>query len=178
MNGNGDEKVEARITAPWTGYIYKSASAMVKGRLFIFGGNSGDSKKVLSFSFFQKWPNSDRRSRKLRNQRASGQTQRGPFSWPRGAFDGFRRKRFFIFRFWILIYFLALVCFGFASKDSCEEFNGEKSIPTFSTSDPHWYGGLGFYRGQPATVGSWRPDHGKAETLSSLGWSFLPTFPK
>ena len=178
MNGNGDEKVEARITAPRNDLTRNSASALVKGRLFIFGGNRGDFKKVLFFSFSQKCPNSDRRSRKLRNQRASGQTQRGASTWPRGAFDGFRRKRFFIFRFWILIYFSALVCFGSPSDDSCEEFNGEKSIPTFSTSDRHRHGGLGFYRGQPATVGNYDPNHGKAETLSSSGWSSLPTFPK
>ena len=54
MNGDGDEKVEARITAPSNDHTEDSASALVKGRLFIFGGLKGDNKKVLFFFFSQK----------------------------------------------------------------------------------------------------------------------------
>ena len=52
----------------------------------------------------------------------------------------------------------ALICFpddgGFTnSQKKCEIFDSETSISTFETSFAHLGGGLGFYKGQPTTVG-------------------------
>ena len=51
MKFDGSERAAASITAPSSGYTYVSASALVNGQLFIFGGETGDYKKVLFFSF-------------------------------------------------------------------------------------------------------------------------------
>ena len=42
MGGEGDSKVAAKIEAPDNGYSHFSASALVNGKLFIFGGKYGD----------------------------------------------------------------------------------------------------------------------------------------
>jgi len=73
----------------------------------------------------------------------------------------------------------ALICFDSTNSISCEVFTGSSVFSTYSTSYRHFQGGLGFYNGQPITVGGIHPDgHRKIETLSSTGWTSLADSPK
>ena len=74
----------------------------------------------------------------------------------------------------------ALVCFPFDDfYKNCEVFDSKTSKSTFKTKYRHRGGKLGFYRGQPTTVGSEYGDgRNKVETLSSSGWRVLNDFPK
>jgi hypothetical protein len=80
-----------------------------------------------------------------------------------------------------ILKFQALVCFGgYNSGDtrkSCEIFDGSSTAPTFAAEWTHFYGGLGLFKNQPATVGCWDAQHQKAETLSATGWNALPDHP-
>ncbi|CBY14423.1 unnamed protein product [Oikopleura dioica] len=145
--------VSANIIAPSNEYTYGSTSAMVNGRLYIFGGLS-DQKKIARLDgceFIEL-------AAKLNEDfLASGAAI--------SAYSGTR----------------ALICFGPDTGASCQLFDGANSVPTFSTAINHQYGGLGMYRGQPTTVGAFGtyPDYlrnGKAETLTSSGWTALPDF--
>jgi len=145
--------VTANIIAPSNEYTSGSTSAMVNGRFYIFGG-WGDQKKIARLDgceFIEL-------AAKL-NEDSS--TSGAAIS----AYSGTR----------------ALICFGPGTGASCQLFDGANSVPTFSTAINHQYGGLGMYRGQPTTVGAFGtyPDYlrnGKAETLTSSGWTALPDF--
>ena len=64
----------------------------------------------------------------------------------------------------------ALICFDNRNFKSCDVFTGSTVISTCSTSYSHKDGGLGFYNGQPITVGSVIDDgFRRVETLSSSG---------
>ncbi|CBY10514.1 unnamed protein product [Oikopleura dioica] len=72
----------------------------------------------------------------------------------------------------------ALICFDLTNKKSCDVFTGSSVVSTYSTWYSHHDGGLGFYNGQPITVGSLRYDgKRKVETLSSTGWTRLADSP-
>jgi len=71
----------------------------------------------------------------------------------------------------------AIICFGYDSEAICNVFDGRKTRSTFSTTHPHVYGGLGFYNGQPTTVGGMY-QNGQVETLGTDGWTQLANFPK
>ena len=78
----------------------------------------------------------------------------------------------------------ALICFpnDLRYKD-CTIFDTvtTPSIKTSATTYSHAGGGLGFYKGNPTTVGSHdaSPELGavKVETLTSTGWSTMADFP-
>jgi hypothetical protein len=60
-------------------------------------------------------------------------------------------------------------------------FDGSSATPTFSTKYCHGGGGLGFYKGNPTTVGcgnlyEWSA-YRKTETLTETGWVQLPDHP-
>ncbi|CBY42215.1 unnamed protein product, partial [Oikopleura dioica] len=61
---------------------------------------------------------------------------------------------------------------------TCEIFDGSTTVSTFSADSTHYYGGLGLYKNQPASVGCRITHHQKAETLSATGWTALPDHPK
>ncbi|CBY37719.1 unnamed protein product [Oikopleura dioica] len=72
----------------------------------------------------------------------------------------------------------ALICFDETNWNSCDIFTSSSVVSTYSTSYTHYKGGLGFYNGQPITVGSYFSDgHRKVETLSSTGWTSLADSP-
>jgi len=146
-------KVAANIIAPSNDYTEKSKSAMVSGKFYIFGGGD-DRKKIARLDGCE--------FTELAAKLNSDMYLDGAAI---SAFSGSR----------------ALICFGSGTGDSCELFDGENSVPTFSTAVNHEYGGLGMYRGQPTTVGAFgtHPDYlsnGKAETLTGSGWTALPGF--
>ena len=62
---------------------------------------------------------------------------------------------------------------------SCDIFDGSSVATTDSTTFPHVGGELGFYNGQPTTVGSYDQNGAyKVETLGVNGWTSLADFPK
>lgn len=72
----------------------------------------------------------------------------------------------------------ALICFDYTTWKFCDVFTGSSVDSTHSTSYRHRYAGLGFYNGQPTTVGSYYSDgYRKVETLSSTGWMSLADSP-
>ncbi|CBY23422.1 unnamed protein product [Oikopleura dioica] len=71
----------------------------------------------------------------------------------------------------------AIICFGYDSERICNVFDRKKTRSTFRTTHPHVYGGLGFYNGQPTTVGGMN-QNGQVETLGKDGWTQLANFPK
>ena len=76
-------------------------------------------------------------------------------------------------------HFEALICFDYTYGKYCDLFDGEAITWTFTTFVPHAYGSLGFYEGNPTTVGSrYVNGHRKVETLTSSGWTSLPDHPK
>ena len=76
----------------------------------------------------------------------------------------------------------ALVCFpNDGSNKKCQIFDTVTSptIYTWHATFTHNGGRLGFYKGNPTTVGSNYVDHElavKVETLTSTGWALLPDF--
>jgi hypothetical protein len=80
------------------------------------------------------------------------------------------------FDFKNLLNFKALVCFDWTGK-SCEIFDGSSSVSTFAAEQTHYFGALGLFKHQPATVGCSYAMHQKAETLSQTGWTALPDHP-
>jgi len=76
--------------------------------------------------------------------------------------------------------FLALICFGrsVSPYNKCDVFFADETVlSTDSTAYSHSSGGLGFYTGQPTTVGSDASDgYNKVETLTATGWQVLDDF--
>jgi hypothetical protein len=68
-----------------------------------------------------------------------------------------------------------LICFDVESNSKCEIFDGINSTKTFSSRWEHYQGGLGLYKGRPATIGGYLEN--KAETLIETGWIKLPHHP-
>ena len=61
----------------------------------------------------------------------------------------------------------------------CEIYDGVGIYSSYSTNFTHILGKLGFYNGQPTTVGSTGKDgYRKTETFDSDGWFSLPDHPK
>jgi hypothetical protein len=80
------------------------------------------------------------------------------------------------------LFLKALICFGNISPNNyCDVFDGSTAVSTFSSRYPHRAGGLGYYNGNPTTVGSGSSDEPhKVETLKIDGWTSLniPDFPQ
>ncbi|CBY12471.1 unnamed protein product, partial [Oikopleura dioica] len=139
----------ATISATTDRFTKNVKHALVKGRLFIFGGSS-DSKKIARLDGCR----FNELSARFNKYRGLGSET---LSIDSGS--------------------LALICFEVRDK-SCETFDGTTAAMTFSATWTHYHGGLGMYRNHPATVGCYNARHKKAETLSSTGWSALPDFPE
>jgi len=146
-NGDGSETSAVQIDAPNNKYPYNSESAVVKGKLHLFGGRP-DRTKIgrLDACTLVELPY------KLNfNGYADGHA----------ALSILRNSE-------------ALICFDATRWRSCVIFNGSSVVSTYSTSYRHRRGGLGLYNGQPITVGSHFSDgRRKVETLSSIGWTSL-----
>ena len=54
MAGDGESQVAAKIEAPSNDYAFRSKSALVKGKLHLFGGYGGNEEKSKVLSFFHK----------------------------------------------------------------------------------------------------------------------------
>lgn len=155
MMFDGSKRAVASITEPKSDYTLHSASALVNGQLFIFGGIHSElngSRKIARLADCE----ISELAAKLNHGRP----------WGHAALTIDSGKK-------------ALICFGLNSRTSCEVFDGTTSTATFSTSANHHYGGLAFYNGSPATVGSNEPDieSAAAESLSASDWTDLPDFP-
>ena len=73
-----------------------------------------------------------------------------------------------------------MICFPVYYADdykSCEIFDRTSVTITHSSQVSHSRGRLGYYQGNPATVGSFYDDGWtKAESYSSTGWNYSPDF--
>jgi len=147
-SGDGASQISATINAPSNNYAHYAAHALVNGKLHIFGGWSDD-RKIARLDDCSLTQLTVR----LKEERFAGHAA---VSIENGQ--------------------KALICFSYSLK-SCEEFDGTSIVSTFAAGWSHHYGGLGYYQGQPASVGcSWN-SHQKVEGLSATGWTNLPDFP-
>ncbi|CBY13541.1 unnamed protein product [Oikopleura dioica] len=154
INGDGSSRTAAQISAPGNANDYTNAalSAVVADKLYIFGGATGDNRKIArleSCTIVEL-------TVKLNND----------FGWGHAALATADNSQ-------------ALICFGNNSPyNYCDIFDGSNVVTTFSTTYPHNFGGLGYYNGQPTTVGSGVSDaYRKVETLSQNGWTSLADHP-
>jgi len=149
-NGDGSETSTVQISAPSNDYAYRTTSAVVKGKLHLFGGVT-DKKKIarLDDCTFVELPY------KLNFEGNNGHA----------ALSISDNSE-------------ALICFDIRFWNSCDVFTGSSVISTYSTRYSHRDGGLGFYNQLPITVGSFYSDgRRKVETLSSTGWTSLANSP-
>ncbi|CBY40922.1 unnamed protein product, partial [Oikopleura dioica] len=135
-------------------FAFKSQPAIVAGQLYIFGGD------------FHGHKDSGRRIARLDSCKFVELNVKLIHNFIHGHFalstaDGSK----------------AIICFGYDSKKICNVFDRKKTRSTFRTTHPHVYGGLGFYNGQPTTVGGMN-QNGQVETLGKDGWTQLANFPK
>ncbi|CAG5076383.1 Oidioi.mRNA.OKI2018_I69.PAR.g8447.t1.cds [Oikopleura dioica] len=66
-----------------------------------------------------------------------------------------------------------------SNEPRCDLFDGTSSRSTHSAQFSHNYVDLGYYKGQPTTVGGGNSDgHQKVETYSTSGWTSLPDHPR
>ncbi|CAG5104914.1 Oidioi.mRNA.OKI2018_I69.chr1.g1666.t1.cds [Oikopleura dioica] len=151
LSGDGLTKNSAFITASETNYAELSAFAVVKGESYIFGGSSDDKKiaKIEGCSFAEL------------SVRLNFRFQIGS-----SAIEIDSGER-------------ALICFDYSTAKKCEIFDTSSIVTTHSSEFSHRYGSLGYYQGQPTSVGSgFGGGFRKVETYSSLGWSSLAEHPK
>ncbi|CBY15368.1 unnamed protein product [Oikopleura dioica] len=152
QSGDGSSQISATINAPDNDYARSSAHALVNGKLHIFGGDS-DSKKIARLEDCTL----NELTVRLNEERSDGHA----------ALSIENGKK-------------ALICFGSSGeiRRTCEIFDGSTTVSTFSADWTHYYGRLGLYKNQPASVGCYDYSHQKAETLSATGWTSLPDHPK
>ncbi|CBY12465.1 unnamed protein product [Oikopleura dioica] len=152
QSGDGSSQFSATINAPENNYASEAAHALVNGKLHIFGGNSD----VTMIARLDDCSLNELTVR-LNEQRSSGHAA---LSIENGE--------------------NVLICFGWTGdiRRTCEIFDGSTTVSTFSADWTHNYGGLGLYKNQPTSVGSYEKEHQKAETLSASGWTALPDHPK
>jgi len=157
INGDGSTKKAAQISAPNNANDYTNfaVSAVVADKFYFFGGHTGDYRKIA----------------RLESCTIVELTVELNYAFATGhaALATADNSQ-------------ALICFGSHSPHNyCDIFDGSNVVTTFSTTYPHNYGGLGYYNGQPTTVGSQSQlsdEHGKVETLSQNGWTSLADHPR
>jgi len=148
-NRDGSETSAVQISAPSSNYADYAQSAVVQGKLHLFGGTT-DFKKIARLDDCTIVELPYKLNFDVSADRASS------LSMPDNS---------------------ALICFDINYK-LCDIFTGSNVYTTYPTLYSHHRGGLGFYNGQPITVGSFRPDgRRKVETLSSTGWTSLGDSP-
>ena len=176
-NGDGSSKKSVQISAPSYDYAYDVQSAVVQGKLHLFGGKN---RKKVSFISTKNVFNHF----KIARLDACSLVQL-PYKlnfdvyWGAAAFsisDNSEGKNRISFHKDI---FLALVCFDSSNHKLCERFTGTNVVSTHSTTYSHYNGQLGFYNGKPTTVGSYNSDgYRKTETMTSTGWTGLADHPR
>ncbi|CAG5114321.1 Oidioi.mRNA.OKI2018_I69.chr2.g8380.t1.cds [Oikopleura dioica] len=155
IKGDGSETVQATIDAPNEQFLTDAKHALIKDVLYVFGAyqkiDNSFVKKVAflddcSFSFLDLELTFPPHSKSSTLTFSSGNE--------------------------------ALICFSYSRSNpenakTCNYFDGnEVSIAPMTTND-HLYAGLGFYNGQPTTVGSWQwdaPSLAQVEILTESGW--------
>ncbi|CBY23675.1 unnamed protein product [Oikopleura dioica] len=156
INGDGSTRTAAQISGPGNvnGYTHDAQSAVVADKLYIFGGQTSDRRKIArleSCTIVEL-------TVKLNND----------YAWGHALATADNSQ--------------ALICFGNNSPwNYCDIFDGSTVVTTFSTTYSHSFGGLAHYNAifgalncQPTTVGSWYSDgFGKVETLAQNGWTSL-----
>lgn len=148
-NGDGSEISAAQINAPSRDYANYAKSAIVQGKLHIFGGSNN--KNIVRLD--------------------SCTLVLLPYRLNFDAYDGHAALS-------ISDNSEALICFHAVDWKYCEVFTGSSVVPSYSTRYSHNKGGLGFYNGRPITVGSGLSDgYRKVETLASTGWGDLADSP-
>ncbi|CBY42373.1 unnamed protein product, partial [Oikopleura dioica] len=152
QSGDGSSQISATINAPENNYAYDAAHALVNGKLHIFGG----------FSDYTKIARLDDCTLNELTVRLNEERYRG-----HAALSIENGKK-------------VLICFGRSGdiRKTCEIFDGSTTVSSFASDSTHYYGGLGLYKNQPASVGCRGEEHQKAETLSATGWTALPDHPK
>ncbi|CBY13349.1 unnamed protein product [Oikopleura dioica] len=152
QSGDGSSQISATINAPDNEYARYAAYALVNGKLHIFGGTS-DGTKIARLDDCTL----NELTVRLNEERVSGHA----------ALSIENEEK-------------ALICFGSSRevRKTCEIFDGSTTVSTYAADWTHYYGGLGLYKKQPASVGCFSENHQKAETLSATGWTALPNHPK
>ncbi|CBY33468.1 unnamed protein product [Oikopleura dioica] len=153
INGDGSTKKAAQISAPSNDYTDSAKSAVVADKFYLFGGRIGYYRKIA----------------RLESCTIVELTVELNYAFATGhaALATADNSQ-------------ALICFGSHSPQNyCDIFDGSNVVTTFSTTYPHNYGGLGYYNGQPTTVGGDNTDaYRKVETLSQNGWTSLADHPR
>ena len=177
-NGDGSSKKSVQISAPSNAYAYYALSAVVQGKLHLFGGET-DRKKV-SFIFIKNLFNHFKIARLDACSLVELLYKLNFDAYHSAAAlsisDNNEGKNRFSFH---KDKILALICFDYSNHKLCDRFTGTNVVSTHSTTYSHPDGSLGFYNGQPTTVGS-RTSGGYriTETLTSTGWQRLADHPR
>lgn len=183
ISGDGLTKSTPVISAPSENYAENSIFAVVTGELFIFGGESDD-QKVNFLKIF------NHRRQLFKIARLSGcnlvdtglktgeRYNSGSTSSAIEINNGEQGLNLIISSLKFKI-FEALLCFDVEFSKNCEIFDTTSIVSTHSTQFTHQRGSLGYYLGQPTTVGSVQSDgQNKVETYSTTGWTSLPDSPR
>ena len=176
--GDGSSKKTVQLSEPSNNYADDAQSAVVQGKLHLFGGDT-DRKKV-SFIFTKIFFNHF----KIARLDACSLVEL-PYKLNFDVYNGAAalsisdnsegKNRLSLQKDKIL----ALICFDYGSFKSCDKFTGANVVSTHSTTYSHYFGQLGFYNGKPTTVGSYNSDgHRKTETMTSAGWTGLADHPR
>ncbi|CBY13574.1 unnamed protein product [Oikopleura dioica] len=156
QSGDGSSQISATINAPENRYARNAAYALVNGKLHIFGGYY-DNTKIARLDDC------------TLNELTVRLNQERYFGHAALSIENGEK---------------ALICFGWTVsavddiRKTCEIFDGSTTVSTFAADWTHYYGGLGLYKNQPASVGCGSESHQKAETLAASGWTALPNHPK
>jgi len=135
-----------QISGPSTDYQYGSSSAVVQGKLHIFGGLT-DRKKIA----------------RLDECDLVELTVKLNFDvyFGSAALSISDNSE-------------ALICFDYnGSYKLCERFTGTGLVSTHATTYNHGYGSLGLYNGHATTVGSYSDGARKTEAMTEDGWTVL-----
>ncbi|CAG5077711.1 Oidioi.mRNA.OKI2018_I69.PAR.g8794.t1.cds [Oikopleura dioica] len=152
FSGNGMTKNSATITPNFNNYAGYCPYAFVQGELYLFGGVR-DKHRIMKLQ--------DCSFNELSIRLING------FTSDDGSAIQIENGQ------------KAMVCFSATNWRNCEIFDTSSSVTTHSTRFTHWSGSLGYYRGQPTTVGSYEPSgFQKVETYSFSGWQNLPDHPR
>ncbi|CAG5102267.1 Oidioi.mRNA.OKI2018_I69.chr1.g221.t1.cds [Oikopleura dioica] len=149
-----DRVIQTPETVSSWGFLGRAGSAMVNGKMHIFGGTA-DTRKIGILDGCE--------IRRLRYRLINEYTTSSSIvSVP--TLQGSN----------------ALLCFDFKQTGKeCEEFNGEISLRTIPSEVTHLGACLAIFKGQPTAVSSYEPDGWKTvETRGQDGWSFLSEHPR
>ena len=161
-------------------WLKDSQPGFVAGKLHLFGGYYPEQRQVSPFSFFCELSIFNFKISRLDDCTIVELT----IQLIDKFVDGFSvlakpdgSKGFFIIFNFVCKIILAFICHGYGKN--CNIFDGSGVVKTHSSSYTHLHGGLGYYNGQPTTVGSeYKDGYRKVETLAQGGWISLGDHPK